>query len=131
MCTGMEVITTLPFNYHIGRSVNNSSQNSDLEGLITIMKHDKKWKTGEMNMIVLLRAPTKKIVLAILHENTEIQSSQVNGSITFQVIEGKLRLHFLKESYTLHNGDILTLNEKTRYNIDTIEESTLLMTLTS
>jgi quercetin dioxygenase-like cupin family protein len=131
MYTENETITALPFNYHIARPVNNSSQNFDLEGMIAIMKLDKKWKTGEMNMMVLLRNPNNKIVLTILHENTEIQSSQVNDSITFQVIDGKLKLNFLEESCTLHKGDILTLNEKTSYNIYSIEESTLLMTLAS
>jgi hypothetical protein len=126
-----EKIMAIPFTFLARQSVNNSSQNFDLDSLISIMKNDRKWKAGEMNMMVLQKDPAKKIVLAILHENMEIQTSQVNDSITFQLIGGKIRLHFLNESYILHNGDILTLNEKARLNIDSIEESTLLMTLTS
>jgi hypothetical protein len=126
-----ELIATLPFDFHNKRNINYSYQNFDLEGLIAILKHDKKWKSGEMNMMVLLRIPTRKIILAILHEKTEILSSQVNDSITFQVIEGTLMLHFLKESYTLHGGEKLTLNKKTRYSLDSIDETAFLMTLKS
>jgi hypothetical protein len=126
-----ELITSLPYNYQNNRLHRYSSTNFDLKGLILNMKHDKKWKSGEMSMMILQRDPAKKIVLTILHEGTEICSSQVNDSITFQVIGGKLMLNFLKESYILNSGDVMELNEKTRYSIDSIEETSFLMTLNS
>ena len=91
------------------------------------MKHDRKWKNGEMNMKVLIRNPVKKVLLVLLHGNSEITSHQVNDSTDFKILEGKLELHFLQESFTLVSGELLKLIEKTSYRINAIEETAFLM----
>ena len=131
MIAEKELITSLLYNYQINRSPEYLSQNFDLKGLALKMKHDEKWKSGEMNMMILWRDAAKKIVLIILHERTEISSSQVNDSIIFQVISGKLMLNFQNESYILISGDVLELSEKTSYTIDSIEETSFLITINS
>jgi hypothetical protein len=129
MNTQKDVITSLQNDYQIKRSNNYILHNFDLERLIGNMKHDKKWKNGEMNKMILIRSPIKEVLLVMLHENTEVISHQVNDSIAFQVIEGKLNLHFLNESVTLISGELMKLNAKTGYRIDSIDESSFLMTL--
>lgn len=126
-----EIITSLPTNYLINRSPNYSLHSFDFDRLISGMKNEKKWKNGELNMIILLGNQTKKVILTVLHENTEIISDQVNDSITFTIIDGKLNLHFLNESIILNSGDFLTLKEKTAYRIISLEETAYIMTLKS
>jgi mannose-6-phosphate isomerase-like protein (cupin superfamily) len=101
----------------------------DLPALIENLKHAKSWQKGELNAIILLKTPVKKIVLTIMHPETEVRSIQSDDSLTFQIIEGKLKLHIGNESLTLTKGELLTLREKTRYTIVAIEESALLLTL--
>ena len=131
MYSGKEIIKPESSDYQIKRSGNYALHSFDFERLIIQMKHDRKWKNGDINMMVLLSSPVKKIVLVVLHCKSGIISNQVDDSIDFRIIEGKLELHFLENSFTLINGELLKLIQKTRYRIDAIEETAFLMILKS
>ncbi len=118
-------------SYESISSVKSSFVPFDLPALIENLKQDRSWEKGEINSLILLKSPIKKVVLAILHEGAEIISFQENDSITFQILEGKIKLHIRQETIILNQGELLTLREKTKYRIDTIEESALLLTLAS
>ena len=79
--------------------------------------------------MILLKSPDKQIVLTALHEGTEINSFQSNDSITFQIIEGKLKFQTRKESVTLNKGQLLTLHENIKYSLTTSEETVFLLTI--
>jgi quercetin dioxygenase-like cupin family protein len=113
------------------RSLNSSLFSFDLPTLIKNMKHSHTWAKGELNAMILLKSPGKQIVLTALHEGTEINSFQANESITFQIIEGKLRFHARKESVTLNKGQLLTVHEKIKYSLTTQEETVFLLTIAS
>ena len=113
---------------------NNGSHNVslhtyDLPALIEKMKHSHTWAKGELTALILLKSPGKQIVLTALHEGTEIVSFQSNDSITFQILEGKLKFHSPKESVTLDKGQMLTLQEKIKYNLMSWEETVFLLTI--
>ena len=131
MFTEIQTTRAIQFNYLAKRQANYSFPNFDLRELIGILKNDLKWKKGEMNMMILRKNQVKKIVLAVLHEKTQIKSVQINDSITIQVIEGHLKLHFKKESVDLINGETITIDEKTKYKINSIDETSFLITLIS
>jgi quercetin dioxygenase-like cupin family protein len=111
------------------RSLNASLLTFDLPTLIEMMKHSHAWAKGELNAMILLKSPDKQIVLTALHEGTEIKSFQSNDSITFQIIEGKLKFHTRKESVTLDQGQLLTLHENIKYSLTTREETVFLLTI--
>lgn len=99
--------------------------------LIEKLKRDKAWKDGELTSMVLHKNQGRQIVLAMLPEGTEVVSSQVDDSVTFRVLEGKLSLHIGNESFTLFKGEVLKLQEKVKYTIDSLDETALLLTLDS
>jgi quercetin dioxygenase-like cupin family protein len=101
----------------------------DMPTMAEKMKHEQNWIDGEINSIILLKTPTKQIVLSVLHEGTEIQSFQSNESITFQIIEGKMMFHTRKESVLLDKGQLITLHENIKYSLTTREDSVLLLTI--
>jgi hypothetical protein len=101
----------------------------DLPVLIEKIKNTHAWINGELSSSIILKLPEKQMVLAALHANTQIKSFQSNESITFQIIEGKLRFHTRKESVTLVQGQILSLNEKINYRLTTKEEVVFLLTI--
>lgn len=103
----------------------------DLPTLIENMKNSHSWANGELNSIILLKTPDKKIMLTALHKGTEIDSFQANDSITFQIIEGKLKFHTRRESVILEKGQSLTLHEKIKYSLLTKEETVYLLTISS
>jgi len=111
------------------RSFNASLLTFDFPSLIDKMKHSQPWAKGDLSAMILMKRPDKQIVLTALHEGTEIRSFQQNDSVTFQIIEGKLRFHTRKESVTLDKGQLLTLHEKIYYSLTTWEETVLLLTI--
>ena len=103
----------------------------DLPTLIEKMNHNHIRAKGEPNSMILLKSPDKQIVLIALHEGTGIKSFQSNDSVTFQIIEGKLKFHSRKETITLEKGNLLILHEKIKYSLTTEEETVLLLTITN
>lgn len=131
MLIEQEVSAKIPFTHCDGESFDTAFLKSDLPEIIQNMKHERTWGEGELNSRILLNSPAKKIILTILHEKTEIRFFQSNDSITFQVIEGKLKLHLRKGSVNLYKGEMLKLSEKIKYSFDSVEETVFLLTIAS
>lgn len=109
---------------------NNSALPYDLPELINKMKNSSGWKNGELAATILLNSPGKQIVLTVLHVDTEIKSFQSGDSVTFQIIEGRLRFHSREETYILENGQHMTLYSNIKFSLTTLdEESAFLLTI--
>jgi quercetin dioxygenase-like cupin family protein len=113
----------------IAASFSASVLNFDLPDLIRNMKHSHAWIKGDLNAMILLKNPEKQVVLAALHEGTEIVSFQSNDSITFHIIEGSLKFNTRKDSAIIDTGQMLTLSEKVKYRLKTREETVLLLSI--
>jgi quercetin dioxygenase-like cupin family protein len=113
--------------YNEKRALNSS----DLSVLVDNLKNEKTWEEGELKSAILLKSPSKKIILTVLHKGTEIRSYQSDYSVTFQVIEGKLKLNYSNKTFVLGKADILIMNEKVKYKIESVEDSAFLMILAS
>ena len=103
----------------------------NLPDLIATMKQSYTWISGELNATVLLNSTDKQIVLTALHEGTEIRFCQSNESVTFQIIEGKLRFHMRKDAVTLSEGQLMTIDEKIKYSVTTDVETVFLLTISN
>jgi quercetin dioxygenase-like cupin family protein len=103
----------------------------DLPSLIDTMKQSYTWANGELNAMILLNSPEKQIILTAMHKGTEILSFQSKDSITFQIIEGKLKCHLRKDTVTLNEGQLMTLGEKIKYRLTTQEETVFLLTISN
>ena len=126
------VLETLKLNQpHIGnhKSSGCSLLGFNLPSLIATMKHSDTWANGELNALVLLKSPKKQIILTAMHAGTEIESFQSNESITFQIIEGRLKFHIRKDTLTLNEGQLMTLDENINYRLSSQEETVFLLTI--
>jgi hypothetical protein len=103
----------------------------DLPVLIENMKQSQTWTEGGLNAIILLEKPDKQIILTALHGGTRINSFQSNDSVSFQIIEGKVKFNTRKESVNLNQGQLLTLHEKVKYTLTTMEETVFLLTISN
>jgi len=126
---GKETFNSRPSFLKDNRLLNDSLITFDLPGIVEKIKHECSWKKGDLYAQVLLNNSDKQIVVAALHEGTEIESFQSNDSITFQIIEGKLKFRTRKESAILEKGQLLTLYENTKYKLTTSEETVFLLTI--
>jgi hypothetical protein len=107
------------------------SDKFDLSSVIESLKTDLLPGEGDLITQILLKSPELNILLVKMHEGTEFISFQKNQSVTFQILQGKLRLHIRKGSLTLYEGESLILSEKTKYRITSMESTALLLTLAS
>lgn len=103
----------------------------DLPALVNTMKHKQSWANGELNAVVLLKTPIKQIILTTMHDGTVIESFQSSDSITFQIIEGQAIFHTRKDSVILDKGQLLILNENTKYSLTSMEDTVLILTIES
>jgi quercetin dioxygenase-like cupin family protein len=93
------------------------------------MKHTPTWTIEELHAEVLLKSPAGQIVLTALRAGTEIEFYQPDHSVTFQVIEGKIKIHTRNGSITLDQGEMLLLKEKVKYSLTAGEDTVLLLTI--
>ncbi len=96
--------------------------------LIEKLKKNKAWKDGEITSMVLHKSQDKQIVIVILPEGAEVVSHQVNESVTFKVLEGKLNLQFGKEFMKLEKDEMFKLEVKVKYVINSLDVTALLLT---
>jgi quercetin dioxygenase-like cupin family protein len=113
------------------RPLNSSFLTYNLPILIERMKLSPAWSKRELNSIILLESPGKQILLTTLHEGTEINFPQSIDSATFQVVEGKMEFHTRKESVNLNKGQLLTLHEKIKYSLTSMEDTVFLLTISN
>lgn len=110
--------------------MNNHAVPYDLPKLIKKMKDTPGWKNGDLAAKILLKSPSKQIVLTVLHDDTEIKSFQSGDSITFHIIEGKVKYHSREETVILENGQPMTLYNNIKFSLTTNDEgSAFLLTI--
>jgi quercetin dioxygenase-like cupin family protein len=125
-------IETLKTNHSPAKNIRSSActlLGFYLPSLIATMKQSYTWANGELNALILLKSPQKQIILTAMHKGTEVESFQSNDSITFQIIEGKLKFHIRKDTVTLIEGQLMTLDENIKYRLTTEEETVFLLTI--
>jgi quercetin dioxygenase-like cupin family protein len=101
----------------------------DISRLILNMKDNDDWKSGELNSMILLNSSAKKIVLTVMHNRTEINSFQSGDSVTIQIIEGKAKIQTSRDTITLEKGQLLILNDKEKFSLTSLEESSFVLTI--
>lgn len=109
-------------------SKSSKSHFSNLPALIATMKLSKAWAKGELNTAILLNSPDQKIVLTMIHKNTEILSFQGGYSTSFQVIEGALTFLNHNRSVFIDEGHLLTDYDKLSYKLSNTVETVFLLT---
>lgn len=114
-----------------GKSSKESLQAYDIPVIIARMKQNGNYSKGGLASMTLTEIPGKKIVLTALQQGVEIQSNLTNESVTLLIIEGEVSLSTDNQTLILQKGKLLTLFGKTQYSLSMLQESVLLLTITS
>jgi quercetin dioxygenase-like cupin family protein len=93
------------------------------------MKQSYTWGNCQLNSLVLSKSHDKKVILTAMRKGTEIKYFQTNDPTTFKVIKGKLKFHNSTETIILNEGQFVTIDENTEYNIMTQEFTLILLTI--
>jgi quercetin dioxygenase-like cupin family protein len=127
----METQTTItnPSVHSIGKTLAASLMAFDLPILIERMKRTPTWTIEDLHAEILFKSPARQVVLTALRAGTEIESYQSDHSVTFHVIEGKIKIHTHTGSITLGQGKMFLMQEKMKYSLTTGEDTVLLLTI--
>ncbi|MFZ4398905.1 MAG: hypothetical protein ACOYO1_02635 [Bacteroidales bacterium] len=101
----------------------------DLPTLIENMKKSNLCENDGFKEMILLNRPEKQVVLTSLQGGVQIKSFQSNDSITFHIIEGKLKFSTKNETVILNKGQFLALHDNIKYKLIIKEETVLLLTI--
>jgi len=113
------------------RHLDDSLLTFDISTLLTQIKSENEWQKGERNATTLLQSHGLRVVLVAMHAGTLIKQHQANSPFSFQVIEGKIKFNTPTKSVTVTKGQLLTLHPGIRHDLEAIEESAFLLTLTT
>jgi quercetin dioxygenase-like cupin family protein len=100
----------------------------NLPALIESMKMSLQWANKELNAMILLKGRNKQIILTSIHDGTEIESFQSKDSVTFHILEGKLKLSTIYDTVILTEGQLMTITNKIKYHLTTEEDTVFLLT---
>lgn len=101
----------------------------DINSLVATMKQSRTWTEGDLNSMVLYKSPGRQIVLSALHEDTEIILNNEADSVTINIIEGRIQFQTREETVILNKDQLLTLHEKMKYCLTTLETTVFLLTI--
>ncbi len=101
----------------------------DVLFFIEQIKKEKPWKDSDRNAITVFKTNSMRIVLIALHGGALMSKHSVDGMVSIQMLDGKMKLNTNEQSVVLRTGQILVLHDGIPHSIEAIEESIFLLTL--
>lgn len=101
----------------------------DLNSFIDQVRNESTWKESDRNSITIFKSDRMRIVLLGLHKGAELATHTANGTISVQVLEGKINFTAEPQTATLQKGQMIVLHEKIPHSVAALEESFFLLTL--
>jgi quercetin dioxygenase-like cupin family protein len=121
--TAGEPLSRLP---ELDRPVLQSNLPAEIENL----HHTEAWQReiGRSSK-TLMNSPACGILLVAMKQNTETKEHRVDGKITIQTLAGHLRLQLPDRTVQLPAGHLLMLDRGIPHDIQAVEESAFLLTM--
>lgn len=116
-------------NVQSGDQSNTALSTFDLKSTLGEIKAQEAWRKGERSAKTLIKDHRQRITLVALHGGTKVPAHQANGSISVQMLEGKMKFSTPLRTVTLEKGQILTLYSKIQHSMDALEDCAFLLTL--
>ena len=113
------------------RPLNASLVIMDLQQRTSQVKEEPAWKNGDRNAITLFKSASMRVVLIALREGAEIKTHTAPGTISVQVLEGRIQFHTEAQAVDLEAGRMLVLHTSIPHSVLAEKESVFLLTLSS
>lgn len=103
----------------------------DIPAFIEQLKQESTWKESDRNAITVFKTNGLRIVLVALHEGAEMAEHKVNGHISLQLLQGKIKFTTDHKAIELNKGQMLALHERLPHSVLAMKETIFLLTLTT
>lgn len=101
---------------------------ADLPAFIEQVKDEKAWDKSDRNGITVFKTDGITIVLSAFKEGAVIKDNIVNGFLTLQVLEGKVRLDTLEGEIDMQDNQLITFHPNIPHSIEARSGAVLLIT---
>ena len=93
------------------------------------VKEEPTWQESERNSITIFKSDAMTIVLIGLHAQAELKPHKANGTISVQVLEGKITFATEYERAEIEKGQMIALQPNITHSVVATTESFFLLTL--
>lgn len=100
----------------------------DLGAEIEGLHREPAWQAG-ISRKSLVRYPDFRVSLIAIKAGRRIEEHQNPGRISIQPIAGHIRMHALGTVFDLPNGKILVLDRAVRHDVEAVDDSAFLLTV--
>ncbi len=102
----------------------------DLADYTRQLKNEEAWVKNDRNSITVFKNEQMTTVLICLHEAAVIENNAVDGLISIQVLEGKIKLQVETEESEMISGQIAVLQPFINHELEAMEDCILLLSNT-
>jgi quercetin dioxygenase-like cupin family protein len=102
----------------------------DFERELQQLRREDSWQreTGRSSK-TLAKYPDFRIVLILMKSGTRMRQHRAEGRISIQPLKGQVRIHLADRKVTLSTGRLLVLDCGVLHDVEALEESALLLTI--
>ena len=101
---------------------------TDLPAFIKQLKEEDAWKKNDRNGITLFKTDNMTMVLTVFHKGAVIPHNSVDGLVSIQTIEGKIRLTTADGDIELKEKQLINFHPHQEHSIEALEEAVFLIT---
>jgi quercetin dioxygenase-like cupin family protein len=102
--------------------------NFDLSREITEAEERKPWPSG-LRAKVLDKRPDIRVMMVSLAAGARMKEHRVDGSSCVHLLRGHIRYSALDQVHDLRAGDLLTVGASIQHEVEAVDESTFLLTI--
>ncbi|MES1258732.1 MAG: cupin domain-containing protein [Acidobacteriota bacterium] len=100
----------------------------DLTQEIRDAESRKPWPSG-LHSRTLVKKDDLRVVLFSMEPGATLREHQAEGPITVHVLQGEIRFRAQDQDHRLRTGQILTLGRRIQHAVESVENSTFLLTI--
>jgi quercetin dioxygenase-like cupin family protein len=103
----------------------------DLFKEIEALRKQDSWQreTGRSSTTLVKQQQDFRIVLVLMKADTRMRGHQADARISIQVLSGRIRIHLEGHSIGLTAGGLLALDCGLRHDVESLQESAFLLTI--
>ena len=101
----------------------------DLHAFRHQIKQEPAWRLSDRNAITVFKSASLRMVLVALHAGAEMKTHTSAGTVTVQVLEGRIAFHTDAQAAELNQGQLLALHGHIPHSVRACEEAVFLLTL--
>jgi len=101
----------------------------DLDQYKSQLKYEDAWHKNDRNAITVFKTDGCTIVLSALRARAILDEYKVEGIVVAQVLEGRINVNAGTENIEVAAGQLVTLHNELRHQIEAIENSVVLLTV--